>query len=106
MMNGYTRKEAATLCGVSDETIWRWYKDGRFPNARVERRHGRQTMIIPRDDLVANGALVTDVSTAELALEPETGLLRTELAAAKALIAHQDSEITHLRGVVEALSRR
>ena len=105
-MNGYTRKEVATLYGVSEDTIWRWQKAGRFPNARIERRHGRQATIIPREDLVSDGMLSGEAEATELALEPEIGLLRAELAAAKALIAHQDGEIAHLRGVVEALSRR
>lgn len=107
-MTTYTRKEVAQLYGVSEDTIWRWQRSGRFPNAHIERRHGRQATIIPREDLVADGILSADpeVAVTELALEPTTGLLRVELAAAKALIERQDDEIAYLRGVVEALSRR
>lgn len=60
----FTVKEAALRCGVSDDTIYRRLKAGRFPNARTDGGVWR----IPTADLVRSGL----VPTGEAVTEPQS----------------------------------
>jgi UDP-N-acetylmuramyl pentapeptide synthase len=104
-------KEAAERCGLSEETIRRRLKAGRFVHARRE-SEPNGAWLIPLADLIAAGLqpfkhrVVTPAEAAE-----ELGLVRGQLvelgsrcARAEALAEARAEHITDLRGML-ALGR-
>lgn len=109
----YTRLEAADLCKRSVDTIKRYLKAGRLPNARQRPGDANGTWEIPLADLVnaglyeltPEGVDAADQTIREVRDDRELREVRAELIRERAEREAQEQLLSELRGRVKWLER-